>query len=218
LVSRQTSTEPGFWTYATLVRTHMLQEFNWLRDMLIATAIAVSTAWMQIHYRFVESTQSRTFWVTVLAPYVVVLGLHLVIRACSAPYHLHREKERELFEAIAERDRSAAKLEAIERARPRIVVRDIYADKVAVNQNGMQVCLANVLRAKLENAPSHNFPSCEAKNVTAMISFYDSSGKLLIEDMDARWTASTQPVGPHWVSVVPLLGMDFGMGSNAIWT
>jgi hypothetical protein len=68
------------------------------------------------------------------------------------------------------------------------------------------------MRVKLENAPPHPYPNSEAKNVTATISFYDHLGKLLIADMDARWTASTQPVGPHTQSIVPLLGMDLGIG------
>jgi hypothetical protein len=116
-----------------------------------------------------------------------------------------REKEKETL---------ATKLKEIEDAKPRIIVRDVYTEKVPVNQNGLQVCVANVLRAKLENAPPHHYPNSEAKNVTAKISFYDHSGQLLIEDMDARWTASTQPLGPHWQSIVPLLGMDFGIGDK----
>ncbi len=108
----------------------------------------------------------------------------------------------------------AAKLKEIDDARPHIVVRDVYTDKVSVNQNGILVCVANVLRVKLENATPHQYPNSEAKNVTATISFYDTAGKLLVAGMDARWTASRQPVGPHWQSIVPLLGMDFGIGAK----
>jgi hypothetical protein len=32
--------------------------------------------------------------------------------------------------------------------------------------------------------------------------------------MDARWTASPQPIGPHGQSIIPLLGMNFGIGDK----
>lgn len=108
--------------------------------------------------------------------------------------------------------RAEKKIKDIEDAKPCIVVRDVYTEKVSVNQNGLLVCIANVLRISLENAPPHPYPNSEAKNVIATISFYDHFGKLLIADMDARWTASAQPVGPHTESIVPLLGMDLGIG------
>jgi hypothetical protein len=114
----------SFLAYIRLVRTHMLQEFNWPRDMLIATAIAGSTAWLQIHYRLVDPTQSKAFWLTVLAPYAVVLWIHLAIRAIVAPYRLHRAKEKQLLEMTAERDRQTTKLQEIENAKPRIVLCD----------------------------------------------------------------------------------------------
>jgi len=174
--------------------------------MLIATVIAGSTAWLQVHYHLVDSTQGKIFWITVLAPYVVVLGIHFAIRAIAAPYHVYREKEEQLSDVVAERDCNAAKLNEIEDAKPHVVLREVYTEKVPVNQNGLQVCIANVLRLKLENAPPHPYPNSEAKNVTATVSFYDHLGRLLISDMDARWTASTQPTGPHTQSIVSLLG------------
>lgn len=139
-------------------------------------------------------------WLAVFAVanfFIVLRGAYLAVK--------RREEEKVALET---------KLQEIDDAKPRIILCNPYTDRVAVNQNGLQVCIANVLRVKLENAPGNNYPNNEAKNVTAQISFYDATGNLLIRDMDARWTASTQPLGPHWQSVVPLLGMGFGIGAK----
>jgi hypothetical protein len=109
---------------------------------------------------------------------------------------------------------TSGKLQEIEDAKPILVFRNAYTEIVNVNQNGIVVLTANVLRLKIENASQHHYPNNEAKNVTATISFYDQSNRVLVADMDARWTASTQPVGPHTLSIVPLLGMDFPIGSK----
>jgi hypothetical protein len=106
------------------------------------------------------------------------------------------------------------RLKEINDAKPRMVVRDVYTQKVPVNENRVVVMIANVLRVKIENDPPHPCPTSEAKNVTATVNFYDQSGNLLIAGMDARWTASSQPVGPHTQSIVPLLGMDFPIGAK----
>jgi hypothetical protein len=142
--------------------------------------------------------------------FILYYAFHLI----RAPWRIYHSKEERLISITEERDRHAARLKEIEDAKPRIVLCNPYTDKVGVNQNGLQVCIANVLRVKLENAPENNYPNSEAKNVTATISFYDQSGKLLVADMDARWTASAQPVGPHTQSIIPLLGMDFPIGSK----
>jgi hypothetical protein len=107
-----------------------------------------------------------------------------------------------------------AKLQEIDDAKPHIVLRNAYTERVNVNRDGVVLFVANVLRVKLENISQNHYPNNEAKGVIAKISFYDSSGNLLISDMDGRWTDSTQPVGPHWQSVVPLLETGFRIGAK----
>ena len=46
----------------------------------------------------------------------------------------------------------SSKLQEVDDAKPHVVLRNVYTEKVTVNQNGLQVCIANVLRVKLENA------------------------------------------------------------------
>ena len=107
----------------------------------------------------------------------------------------------------------AAKLKEIDDAKPRLILRNVYTEKVDANQNGIRVMVANVVRAKFENTPSSNYPNNEAKQVIAKVSFYDPNGNLILE-MDGRWTDSTQPLAPHWVSRVPLLETDFRIGAT----
>jgi len=129
------------------------------------------------------------------------------VAMCEGTYREYREQR--LASISAE-----LRLRDIDDAKPNIVLCGPYTEKVGINQNGLRVCVANVLRVKLENASPHPYPNSEAKNVTATVSFYDQSGNLLIADMDARWTASSQPDGPHTQSIVPLLGMDIPRGAK----
>jgi len=82
--------------------------------MTIATVVAAGTAWLQVHYGFVNVAQTKIFWITVLLPYVVVLGGHFVIRFLAAPYHIHKESETKLVSAKLERDRYADNLRELE--------------------------------------------------------------------------------------------------------
>jgi hypothetical protein len=147
----------------------------------------------------------------------------------------HSEKQDKRFAALS------VKFREIEDAKPCITLRNPYTQKVFVAPNTtasssvisvdsspgasasdylttaavvFHAPAANVLRVTLENTAQNHYPNNEAKGVIARISFYDSSGRLLISDMDGRWTGSTQPVGPHTQSILPLLGMDFPIGAK----
>lgn len=135
--------------------------------------------------------------------YFILAGVSLLFAFLQTIYIQHRQ--------IASTN---AKLREIEEARPRITLRNPYTEMVNVNHDGVVVFVANVLRVRLENTSQNHYPNNEAKGVIAKISFYDSSHNLLISDLDGRWTDSTQPVGPHWQSVVPLLETDFRIGAK----
>lgn len=183
-------------------------------EQVIGALLAAAIVIYQIHYGIITEAQMKGAYWSIAWPYVILVGVFMLWHLVRAPAQIDAVMAAEIEDLKSHAEILKARLKKIEDTKPCIVVRDVYTDKVAVNQNGFQVCIANVLRAKLENDPSHHYPNNEAKNVTATISFYDDSGTLLIADMDARWTASTQPVGPHWQSTVHLLGMDFGIGAK----
>lgn len=180
---------------------------GWALVMLITPPIAVliREPAHEIDWTLVRTT----LWI-----YAIAFGVYLLIHAIRTVWKLDRELIADLTASESREESLGAKLREIEDARPHIIVRNVYTEKVSVNHNGLQACIANVLRVRLENSPPHPYPNSEAKNVTASVNFYDHLGKLLIADMDARWTASTQPVGPHTQSIVPLLGMDLGIGAK----
>ena len=75
------------------------QKFTWGRDMVIATLIAAVTAGGQLRFDLVPADKKGRFVLTVLAPYVVVLLVHILWRFIWAPWKLHREREVELQQA-----------------------------------------------------------------------------------------------------------------------
>jgi hypothetical protein len=91
---RFASVETGFWQHQVLVWRRVFEKFHWGRDLLIATAIAAITAFLQVTGGLVEVTQTKRFWMSVIAPYAVVLAVHILYRIVTAPWKLHQEQER----------------------------------------------------------------------------------------------------------------------------
>lgn len=183
-------------------------------EQVISALLALTIVIYQIHYGIITRDQTSGAYWSIAWPYVILVGGLLLWHLVKTPAEMDAAITAELASSKASEESLATRLREIEEARPCIVVRDVHTETVSVNENGVLVCIANVLRAKIENAPPNHYPNSEAKNVTATVSFYDQSGNLLIAGMDARWTASSQPVGPHTQSIVPLLGMDFPIGAK----
>jgi hypothetical protein len=184
----------------------------WARDNIVWAVIVLIVPPLAVCLRDPSHEIDWAMVRTALWLYAIALGVYLLFHLVRTVSKVDAGLQNELVASRKKVSELGAVLQEIEDAKPRIILRTVYTEKVDVNQNGIVVCKANVLRLKLENSPQHHEPNNEAKNVIAKISFYDSSGKLLLSDMDGRWTASPQPVGPHTDSIVPLLGMDFGIG------
>jgi hypothetical protein len=90
-----------FRQHSRLVVRRALKDFGWGRDLLISTAIAVGTAAIQLHWRIVASTDRKLFILSILAPYVLVFGVHVLWRFGSASWKVYQEREAELSETIA---------------------------------------------------------------------------------------------------------------------
>ena len=165
-------------------------------EQVIGALITLAIVIYQIHYGIITDAQTKGAYWSIAWPYLIMVGGLLLWHLVKTPVEIDSSLNAKLTQSKSNEESLKGQLKEIEDAKPCIVVREVYTEKVGVNQNGLQVCIANVLRAKLENVPPNSYPGSEAKNVTATISFYDQSGKLLIEDMDARWTASAQPIGP----------------------
>jgi hypothetical protein len=183
-------------------------------EQVIGALLAVVIVICQIHYGLITEVQVNGAYWSIAWPYAILVGGLLLWHLVKTPAEIDAAITSELVSSKSREESLATKLREIEDARPRITLRNPYTEKVGVNQNGTFAFAANVLRVKLENTSQNHYPNNEAKGVTTQISFYDSLGNLLIPDMDGRWADSTQPVGPHWQSIVPLLATDFRIGAK----
>jgi len=60
-------------------------DFQWVRDLIIATLISISTGLVQAYFNLVTHEQQRRFWISVIAPYAIVLLGNILIRIAATP-------------------------------------------------------------------------------------------------------------------------------------
>lgn len=82
--------------------------FKWGRDLLISTAIAAVTTAIQTRWNFIAPGHARGYWISVLAPYVIVLGAHVGWKRFIASWKVHDAQKR----VIADKDSEITAKEA----------------------------------------------------------------------------------------------------------
>ena len=75
-------------------------DFEWVRDFIISTVIAAVTTAIQIHWQIISSDQRRVYWISVVGPYILVLGAHLAWKRFTASWKLYTKQE----DLIADKD------------------------------------------------------------------------------------------------------------------
>jgi hypothetical protein len=118
------------------------------------------------------------------------------------------------FRAIRKRERQrdgyARKLQEIEDAKPNLVLLRTEVNPTPWGRNWS----APFVAARFINKPKGNSEKSVARDARARISFFEAStSRPLIQDMDARWSSSTQPsaLAPatSWNSLLPMrFGID----------
>jgi len=88
--------------YWRLTTKTALKDFAWGRDLSISTAIALLGAFVQVWGKMIPLHDRRVFVLSIVAPYVLFLGIHLALRFARAPWKVHQEREMELKKAIIE--------------------------------------------------------------------------------------------------------------------
>jgi ABC-type nickel/cobalt efflux system permease component RcnA len=103
-----------FWQHCRLLMAKTFEEFAFIRDMLLATGITVATAVLGVvfHLSTLEDwKQHRGFLIlSLVAPYVIVLGAHLLWRMMRSPWKVHQEQEKSHSAVLAVADERIASL------------------------------------------------------------------------------------------------------------
>lgn len=115
----------------------------------------------------------------------------------------------------------AAQLEEIERAKPKIKLKQpgaVYTEVVALNfSQGRSTLSVNVpwLKVRFVNDPAHPYPLAKANGVRAKIDYYRCSDNSRVLSIDGRWAETDQPpVYNPAASKAHLLATTFGHGEE----
>jgi len=112
----------------------------------------------------------------------------------------------------------AARLEAVDKAKPRIRLKEpgaIHIEQVAHNFTDGYSYTVPFLQIRFVNDPSEPYPSAKAPEVRAKIDYYRFEDNTHLLSIDGRWSDSDQPSGisPH-ASKNYLLATTFGHGEE----
>ena len=117
----------------------------------------------------------------------------------------------------------AARLEEIERAKPKIKLKQpgaVHAEPTALNFSDRQGSLVAsftvpFLKVRFVNDPDDSYPAAKANGVRAKINYYRNSDNSLLLSIDGRWAESDQPplYNPA-ASKAHLLPTTFGHGEE----
>jgi hypothetical protein len=137
----------SFLKYQLCLLEVTFHEFHWGRDLLISTGIAAVTTATQIHWNFIAPGQARGYWISVLAPYVIVLGAHIGWKRFIASWKVHGSQKtvianKDLEIASKEAEIAAFKVRAIPRLKvPEIIIADVPTDNAKEQRIYVQVVL-----------------------------------------------------------------------------
>src|SRR6185437_10418740 len=88
-------TPTGFSSYLRTVFRRAFIPFAWTRDILIATAVALVTVFIQAHWNLIPDwgQHKRQLILSYVIPYAVILVPHWLYRLAEAPWRVHQELE-----------------------------------------------------------------------------------------------------------------------------
>jgi hypothetical protein len=139
---------------------------------------------------------------------IILLGVNifLVVEGAS---RVVRKREKQ-------RDEYRLKLEEIEEAKPRIVLREpdvAYIEPVSIQAVGNVTNPVSFIKVRFVNQPQAPYPNAVARDVRVKLHFFEPEpgGRLLLA-IDGRWADSDQPSIRDWrPSRTDLLRAEFGI-------
>jgi len=102
-----------FLRYAGMVIANAFKKFTWGRDLTISTLIAFLTFVIQRYGGIGSSHDTKILVISIIAPYVVVLSVHVVYRLIRSPYDLYVRAESELNQSKSEIDSKVSEIKKL---------------------------------------------------------------------------------------------------------
>jgi hypothetical protein len=114
------------------------------------------------------------------------------------------------------RDELAAKLEEIEKAKPRITLKEpgaFYIQDVSQQYGAERFNSVSFVNVRFINSPAGPYPSAKATDVRATLDYYSGADNKHLLSIDGRWSETDQPsaINPL-ASKSHLLATNFGIG------
>jgi hypothetical protein len=173
---------------------------NFGSEQIVGILLSILILLFQIKEGLIPSKDAKiAAFATVLWPYVVLVGIYVVIHWVRTPWKLHELLSSECEVLQRQLSESNRQIEEIENAKPRIMLCDpdaLHTEPISFSAPGMQSFFsATFVKARFINKPQPPYRNTSvASGVTAKLRFFDSNlpSKFLLA-MDGRWDDTDQP-------------------------
>jgi hypothetical protein len=140
----------SFLKYQLCLLRVTLRDFKWVRDLLISTAIAAISTAIQYHWHLIGADHRRAYWISVVGPYAVVLGVHVAWKRFTASWKVHKKQ----VGAIADKDLEIAAFR--EKSVPRFRVSEVIARPIPTNLANDNRIYVQIVLESLSDVPVIN--------------------------------------------------------------
>lgn len=224
LPSAEPTTSPE---YCTLLSEAIWKHFTVGRDMAIGGGIAASGIGLQAYWGLISIADwhdHKSHWIlSVVLPFAAVFAGHLMWRALTSPYKVHKGRER--FYETELVPLRAFKKEVEDKEVTLLVARceTKQGSMETIVQIRNQIGPAYVVETEkaeyayvvFSNPRKPGMPGKEAKSVLARIKYSGTGGNHFEFEQDARWAETTQPGALRpGESKVHILRIDFEAGAE----
>ena len=80
--------------HAKMVLKRVFKDFSWGRDLTISTTIALSSLAIQFYFgSIIPSHEKKILILSIVGPYILVIGVHLLWRLVTAPHKVYSDLE-----------------------------------------------------------------------------------------------------------------------------
>jgi len=192
-------------------------------EQVVGIVLAFLILIAQIQLGVISKDAIRVNFLAIAWPYAALIGMFVVYHTLRAPWLVSNSHMDAISELKTELTASKGKLDALEKAKPRIKLKDpdaVYTEPVVQRFKNQHNCVIRTqvdrfLKVRFINDPETSSPSAKAKEIIATIDYYRCPDNAHVLSIDGRWSESTQPSGLSPLeSKVGLLPADFVHGQQ----